>query len=116
MMVQWNSEFYEKYKDIFPIDVFYIAMEESSTASSLFYNQTLYGYQRYTNQAYNTIQQYPLDLSFGYVEGKDSIMIFNEDRISSKLFRSSNIGMKVPDEVSELFTDLIGFTIYGGII
>ena len=110
MMVQWNSEFYEKYKDIFPIEVYYITIEGPTSTSLLYY----YSQTRYNN--YNSIQQYPLDLSFGYVEGKDSIMIFNEDKVTSKLFRSSDICMQIPDEVSELFTDLIGFTIYGGII
>ena len=112
MVARWDANFYRKYKDAFPIQVIHMFPGMPST----FTTTALYG--SYTSSLYTPfgLHAVELDLSFGYVDYGHALMVYNEDKITSKIYKTSEICMEIQDTVAELFTDLQKFDIYGGFI
>ena len=87
MLVKWNKEFYEKYKDVFSIGVL----------GKVTFTNTVGTWE--TTRITNT----PLDMS-GYDIKGDTLEVPN-DTYSSK-YPVTNVYMEVPDELVDIFPDL----------
>lgn len=87
MLVKWNKEFYEKYKDVFPISVL----------GKVTFTSTVGTWE--TTRITNTT----LDMS-GYNVNGDTLEVPN-DAYSGK-YPTTNVYMEVPDELVDIFPEL----------
>lgn len=89
MLVRWNKEFYEKYKNVFDIKV--------------------YGKRTLTNCIDNceTIREETnlLDMS-EYTEKRNILTIRSVAHRMNPFFTVSDVYMEVPDEIADIFLDL----------
>ena len=87
MLVNWNKEFYEKYKDVFPIVVL----------GKVTFTNTLDTWET------TRISNYILDMSGYDVEG--NLLVIPNGPYSGK-YPVTNVYMEVPDELMDIFPDL----------
>lgn len=89
MLVRWNKEFYEKYKDVFSI--------------------TVYGKISISNFLgnYETIktENYTLDMS-EYTEKNGILTVRSVAHKMNPFFSVADVYMEVPDEIVDIFEDL----------
>lgn len=91
-LVCWNKDFYEKYKDVFQIDVF-------AKASSPFSNTSAWGY---TAVSSCRTEEVYLPLSSGWYEENGYLIL----KKSCVKYPIKDVYMRVDDEVADLFSDL----------
>ena len=94
--VCWNKDFYEKYKDVFDVEVFAKLTRTFTETGTRGYN-----YTSSTFRSSNT-ETVRLNLSGGYTEESGHITIHG----SVVRYQEDCIFMTVPDEIPELFPDL----------
>ncbi len=98
MRVFWNKEFYEKYSNVFNIQVW--AIKEIPESNGYYYNY--YNYGDTTTRSYIVL----LDLSFSWSESDGKLTALNWESGIYEHFPVNTVYMELPDELKDIFPDL----------